>query len=112
MKMQEWSVALTILACSAIPLADALAQTGSNAPNAPKEPADAGAIVVPPSTGDTGALQKSPAPAAVDPGMVAPPRPGKGPQAGHTSPPKATAPGSKDSSCKGPAELCRQSSPK
>jgi hypothetical protein len=109
MAMQEWSRRLTILACLGLSCTAALAQTG---PNAPKEPVDSGAIVVPPKTGDAEAVQRAPAPAAVDPGMVAPPSPGKGAQAGHTSPPKPTTRGSKDSSCKGPAELCRQSSPK
>jgi hypothetical protein len=99
---------LTLLAFLCMPVAPALAQTG---PNAPKEPVDAGAIVVPPETGDRGAVQKAPPPAAVDPGMVEPPKPGKTPKAGHTSPPPAHR-GSKDSSCTGPAELCKQSSPR
>jgi hypothetical protein len=90
-------------------LTNAQAQTG---PNAPKEPVDSGAIVVPPKTGDSEAVEKAPSPKAVDPGMVAPPGPGKGPQAGHTSPPKPSAQGNRDSSCKGPPELCKQSSPK
>jgi hypothetical protein len=110
MTFQECSRRLTILAFSCMAFSAALAQTG---PNAPKEPVDAGAIVVPPKTGDAEAVEKVPPPAAVDPGMVAPPRPGKDAKAGHTSPPKPTTRnGSSDSSCTGPAELCKQSSPR
>jgi hypothetical protein len=59
------------------------AQTG---PNAPREPAASGAIVVPPPTGDGEMMQKAP-PAAVDPQMPTPP-----PAAGKDARPDTTRP--------------------
>ena len=58
-------------------LTSALAQTG---PNAPTEPPAAGAIIVPPGTGDGEAIQKKTPPIAVDPGMVTPPPVSKEPR--------------------------------
>lgn len=97
---------------AALSLSQVQAQTGSR--NAPKEPADAGAIVVPPSVGDRQAIEKAPAPAAVDPGMVERPPAGRNdaPSRARPAAPSAPGSGSKDSSCTGPVELCRQSTPR
>jgi hypothetical protein len=83
MKAEICKVAMTLLAMSCGLPELAVAQTG---PNAPREPAASGAIVIPPTTGDSEAMQKAP-PTVVDPRMAAPP-----PAAGTEAQPNTTRP--------------------
>lgn len=80
----------------------------------PKEPVDAGAIIMPPPT-DPKAVK--PAPQDIDPKAVKPPS-RAAPDSAAPAEPKRTRPQkipakkrSKDADCKGAAELCKQSSP-
>lgn len=91
----------------------------AQASNEPRTPVDGGAIIIPPET-DRKAIK--PAPKNVDPEAVKPApgnvEPGTATQAEKTMRTKrATQPAvgkkrSKEADCKGPAELCKQDSPK
>jgi hypothetical protein len=83
MKAKTCAAAMTLIGMSFGLFELAVAQTG---PNAPREPAASGAIVVPPGTGDSETMQKAP-PAVVDPRMATPP-----PAAGKDALPDTTRP--------------------
>jgi hypothetical protein len=86
----------------------AWAQTGKPAA-APKEPIDRGAITVPPKS-DPAAVKKPPE--GMDPEIARQPRANANKSTDKAPPSTSKGKNSKDSSCQGPAELCKQSSPR
>jgi hypothetical protein len=75
----------------------------------PKEPVAAGAIIMPPK--DDPAAVKKPR-EAVDPNIAAPPERKAKKKEKKTQYRASKGKSSKDAACKGPAELCKQSSPR
>jgi hypothetical protein len=88
--------------------AQAWAQAGNRAAP-PKEPVDPGAITVPPKS-DPAAVKRPPG--GIDPEIARQPRAGADKSVDKPPQNSSKRRNSKDSSCQGPAELCKQSSPR